>query len=228
VVVAEDAAFLVLDKPAGLPCHPLRAAERETLVNALVARHPEVLGVGYRRREAGLVHRLDNHTSGVVLVARRADAFATLRAALQDGRMQKRYRAVIRGPYRGPEVIDIRLASDPADPRRVVPVEGPKRHRRRHRTHVEAVERHGPLSLLTVDAPVAGRHQIRAHLAAVGHPLVGDWLYGGPPGAAHHLLHASSIAFAHPDDPSTPVVVHAPLPAPWTRLLRMASGSRPG
>jgi 23S rRNA pseudouridine1911/1915/1917 synthase len=217
VIRFEDAHLVVVDKPAGLPTHPLRPDEHRTLAGALLARYPEMAAVGYGLREPGVVHRLDNDTSGLLLAARSAQAFDVLRAALTSGRIDKRYVALVQGPVEL-GIIDAPVAPHPSDPRRVHACLDPEDRRwikaRPARTEIlEARPIGGGLTLLEIRASVAVRHQIRAHLAALDRPLVGDWLYGGPPveGLNRHFLHASRVAFDHPLEPER-VDVSSPLP----------------
>lgn len=223
-VLLETPSFVIVDKPAGLPTHPLRAHERGTVANALVARYPEMQGVGYALREPGILHRLDNDTSGVLLAARSPVAFDRLRELLREGEIDKRYQALVVGALEAPLVIDFPIAPHPSDPRRVHACLEPADRRmpvaRAARTHVETALGIGEDTLVEVRATVAVRHQIRAHLAAVGHPLVGDWLYGGPTDRlGRHFLHASRISF---DDPFTgePVSVESRLPEDLAALTR--------
>ncbi|MCB9623991.1 MAG: RluA family pseudouridine synthase [Sandaracinus sp.] len=97
VIVHEDDACVIVDKPAGMPCHPLRPEELGTVANGLVARFPSMRGVGFAGREPGLVHRLDNDTSGLLLAAKHEAAFQTLVEALREGRVDKRYVALCAG-----------------------------------------------------------------------------------------------------------------------------------
>jgi 23S rRNA pseudouridine1911/1915/1917 synthase len=198
-VLVETDGYVVVDKPAGVPTHPLKEGELGTLAGALVARYPEMRDVGYSRREPGILHRLDNDTSGVVLAARDQTTFERLREQLQEGQIEKRYLARCQGSVPAPIVIDTPIANDPRDRRRVRVCEDP-REIKRLRAQPAQTEiltstpaEHG--SLIEVRANNARRHQIRAHLASIGHPLLGDTLYGGPPLAPpnRHLLHALSI-----------------------------------
>lgn len=200
-VLHEDEQVAVIDKPAGVPSHPLRPDEIGTAASFVVARWPETCFVGYRAREPGIVHRLDTGTSGVLIVAREAASFEALREDLEADRIDKRYVAFVDGAsaLREGEVIDVPLANDPRDPRRVVAIElaGDARPAR---TEIVSITRHPRALEVELRAPHAFRHQVRAHLAHVGAPLLGDTLYGGPfvPGLSRHALHASSVSFSHP------------------------------
>ncbi len=210
VVRHEDRRCVIVDKPAGQPCHPLRRGEVGTLAQQLLAAFPEMAGIGYARREAGLVHRLDVATSGLVLAARSREAFLSLRADLKAGRLDKGYLALVAGRLE-PQVLEGHLAPDPKHRARVrVRTDGAGRLGRTEVLRVEAVG--ADFSLVEVRASVAGRHQVRAMLAGVGTPLVGDELYGGPPVAPHHQLHAHRLGFHG-------VIVDAPLPPSWAPLM---------
>lgn len=224
-IVLEREDLLIADKPAGQPTAPLDPGERGTLANALLARYPELAGIGFSPREPGLIHRLDTETSGLVLAARTKLAFETLSKALKDGRLDKRYHLLCQGgdlPETG--TIEIPLAPHPKDRRRVYACMHPRdvaRYAPRpavtEYTRKRAV---GDLWLVEARAPKASRHQIRVHFAAIGHPLAGDTLYGGPevPGLARHALHAASIAW--PGDKTVPAF-HAisPLPDDLRRIV---------
>ena len=198
-VLLENERYVIVDKPAGVPSHPLEDGELGTLASALVARYPEMSDVGYSKREPGILHRLDNDTSGVMLAARDQETFDELRRQLQAGEIEKRYLARCRGVVPAPMVIDTLIANDPRDRRKVRVCTDPREIKRLHaqpaRTEVlsSTPAEHG--SLIEVRANNARRHQIRAHLASIGHPLLGDTLYGAPAleNLTHHLLHALSI-----------------------------------
>jgi 23S rRNA pseudouridine1911/1915/1917 synthase len=201
-VVLERDDLLIVDKPAGQPTAPLDPGERGTLANALVARYPELAGIGFSPREPGLCHRLDTETSGLLLVARTARAFETLSRALKDGKLDKRYLLLCQGgdlPESG--TIEIPLAPHPKDRRRVYacihPRDVARLTPRPASTDYKRLRACGDAWLVEAHAPKAGRHQIRAHFAAIEHPLLGDTLYGGPAleGLSRHALHAASIAW---------------------------------
>ncbi len=205
VVLHEDEHVVVIDKPAKRACHPLRNDETDTVANALVARFPEMQGVGYADREPGILHRLDLDTSGVLVCARSEEAFHALRSELRAGRFDKRYLALCEGEV-STQTIDLPIANEPGDKSRVracLDERDISRLGAKHaltevlRADVVMTEA-GVRSLVSVRARFARRHQVRVHLATIGHPLVGDERYGGPPGLDRHFLHASTIIFPHP------------------------------
>ena len=191
--------FVVVEKPVGMPSHPLVRGELGTVAGLLVARYPEMKGVGYAKREPGILHRLDRDTSGLMLAARNHAAFERLRRLLNAGEIEKRYLARCVGTMAAPAVLDGPIANDPRDRRRVRVCTDPREIKRLGalpaRTDVLASTPAELGSLVEVQANHARRHQIRAHLAAAGHPLLGDALYGGPAleQVGHHLLHASVL-----------------------------------
>ena len=195
-VMLETDSYVVVDKPAGVPSHPLRQDELGTLAGALVARYPEMRGVGYRKREPGILHRLDTGTSGLMLAARDQPTFDQLRRMLQAGEIEKKYLARCVGVVPAPIAIDTPIATDPRDRRKVRVCTDPRELKRlgaqAARTEVLSSTPAEQGSLVELRANNARRHQIRVHLASIGHPLLGDPLYGGPP-LDHHLLHASSL-----------------------------------
>lgn len=223
-VIFEDSDFVVVDKAAGVPSHPLLASETQTVANSLVARYPEMVGFGYSAREAGLVHRLDTETSGLLLAARNETAFEALRDDLKAGRIDKQYIALVEGTVSGGRSIHYPLLPHPRDKKRVLVCVNERDQMnpaaRSAETEVLDSKSVGDMSLLTVHAPVAGRHQVRAHLAAIGHPLAGDLLYGGPgiAGLSRHFLHASKLSFLHPRT-RKPVEFSAALPQELQSVL---------
>jgi 23S rRNA pseudouridine1911/1915/1917 synthase len=218
VVVLETDKIVVLDKPAGQPSAPLEPGEKGSLANALVARYPEMRGIGFSPREPGLCHRLDTDTSGLLVAARTKEAFETLTAGLRERRIDKRYLLLCAEkdlPDTG--TIDIPLAPHPKDRKRVLACIHPRDTQRNAprpaTTTYRVVSRHGEVALVEATAPRALRHQIRAHFAAIEHPLYGDALYGGAtlPGLARHALHAHRIAW--PGDAIVPAFsAMSPLP----------------
>jgi 23S rRNA pseudouridine1911/1915/1917 synthase len=236
-VVYESAEVVVVDKPPGQPTAPLRPGETGTLVNALLGRYPELVPagpdtfVGHGAREPGIIHRLDTETSGVVVVARSASAFAVLKTALKDGRLDKRYLLVCAEqglPDEGS--IEFPLANHPKDQRRVYACVHPRdvvRYEPRSAiTRYKVLQRAGAWALVEVRVEKALRHQIRAHFAAIGHPLAGDELYGGVVIRAlgRHALHASRVSFAGGDGLDG-FDATAPTPKDMTTLLEANTSS---
>jgi 23S rRNA pseudouridine1911/1915/1917 synthase len=232
----EDRSFLVVDKPAGVHTAPLRPGESGTLLEAVIAAFPEVAQVpGMKSVEPGLLHRLDRETSGIVVIARTAEAFTALRASFDDGRALKFYRAAC-VPAEGVAGAPGQLLSVES---RFAPL-GRGGHMVRvvldgettakvlrgaaaalYRTDA-VVERVGRGRALVSASLARGfRHQVRAHLAYAGFPIVGDPLYGAqaPTGAeARMYLHAYRIELPHPET-GAEIVVEAPLPACFPALL---------
>lgn len=223
VVRFDDPAVVVLEKPAGVPTHPLRPGELGTLANAIVHAYPETRAVGYRQREPGILHRLDTDTSGLVVVARTVAAFDALRAQMKAGEMQKRYLALVEGRVASEGSVDLPLVPHRKDPKRVEVVTEHVRLRAGTRTHeghtrYRPVRALGEFTLVEVELESAFRHQVRAHLAVIGHPLAGDRLYRGPAlpddlgvSLERHFLHASEVVFRHPVTEAE-VRVTSPLP----------------
>lgn len=196
-VIHEDSDVIAVDKPAGMPSHALRAAETGTVANFLVARYPELAGVG-APLEAGLVHRLDNDTSGVLLAARTAAAYDALRRQFTRHEVGKKYLALVRGEVVGAATIDAPIEHVRGSASRMRAAE-PGSGRHAVTTYVP-LRRVGTYTLLEVEIRTGVRHQIRVHLAAIGHPVAGDRLYDRDADVAigRHLLHAASITFQHP------------------------------
>jgi 23S rRNA pseudouridine1911/1915/1917 synthase len=198
----ETSALVVVDKPPGQPTAPLRDGEIGTLANALVGHYPEMDGVGYALREPGIVHRLDNDTSGLVLAARTKRAFEVLANGLKAGSLDKAYLLVCRAEgLAASGSIEIPIAHHPKDQKRMYACAHPRDVQRYApkpaHTEFRVLRTDGPWALVEARAGAALRHQIRVHMAAIGHPLASDALYDGPPAAAlaRHALHASYIAW---------------------------------
>jgi 23S rRNA pseudouridine1911/1915/1917 synthase len=224
VVLLEEAAFVVLDKPAGMPTHPLDEAEQGTLANALAARYPECAAASDDPRECGLAHRLDVETSGAIVAARSAQAFRALRASFTGRAVEKRYLALVGGaPGEGGE-IEIPIAHHPKNPRKMIacalPEDADRLKARPALTRYRVIERLGDCALVEVEIPTGVMHQIRVHLSAIGAPVAGDALYGGAPvaGLTRQFLHAARLAFPRPLA-SGRVEVESPLPEELRRVV---------
>jgi 23S rRNA pseudouridine1911/1915/1917 synthase len=199
-VVYEDADILVVDKPPGLVVHPGAGQGEGTLVNGLLARHPELAGVGEAHRP-GIVHRLDRDTSGLLVVALTPAAYTALVAALGERRVERRYAALVWGVPDAPRgVIDAPIGRSPRQPTRQAVVAGGRPARTRYEMRAR-YDRPADLALLGCQLETGRTHQIRVHLASIGHPVVGDRDYGGQRDAlsvSRVFLHAEHLAFDHP------------------------------
>lgn len=222
-VLYEDAAVAAVCKPAGMPTQPLRADEKGTLVHALLARWPEMAEVGTERLCPAVLHRLDVWTSGVVLAAKRRDAWEALRAQFRARTVEKHYWAVVEGRA-GPGASRLPLTHQSRSPCRMRVVGMDARGRPDAAEIFDAATEWTPLratdarTWLDVLIRSGVTHQIRCHLAAAGHPIAGDVLYGASPvPAGHHFLHARSIRWADPDT-GKPVLAEAPAPGDFLEL----------
>ncbi len=176
--------LLVVNKPGLLPCHPLRADDRPTLMNAVAAHYPLAARIGRNPLEGGLVHRLDNGTSGAVMVALSDPALARIRAALKNGRIVRRYLAMVKGAINRPLQLDAPIAHHPRNRRKMVAAKDPqtaaKLKARPAFTALSPIRTVDGFTLVEVTPRTGNRHQIRVHLAQAGFPIAGDELYGGP------------------------------------------------
>ncbi len=223
-VLADSPRWLVADKPAGVPTHPLRAGEVGTLANAVAARFPECALASPDPREGGAVHRLDLETSGCVLFARDREAWQALRAQLAGRSVEKIYLALVLGRLSAGGVCSVPLAQRAG---RAVPVpdeERPPARAARPRpaeTRFEVERSFARHTLLRVRIVTGVMHQIRAHLAHLGHPVAGDVLYGGEaaavPGLSRHFLHAARLGFERPEGGRAEV--ESPLPSDLVAFL---------
>ena len=188
--------WLIVNKPAGVPVHPLRPGERGTVLNAVAARYPQVVGVGEGGLRSGIVHRLDVETSGALLVALSRERWESLRLAFRQRRIRKVYRAIVHGELRGGrgETMDLVVARHrPAHVRVVGGGDRPARSGTRRCSLRWRAMASGPAaSLIEVELQTGFLHQIRVMMAHLGHPLVADEAYGGCSwaGADRPLLHA--------------------------------------
>ena len=201
-LLAQNDSFLAFDKPAGMPSLPLDFEEDATAVNAAVAQYPELASVGGRGLEAGLIHRLDTETSGVLVFARSDPALDEARSAVSAGLARKEYRARVIGVPK-PQRIEVSLGEGGRQ-MRVVTTQG-----RPSITDLLAVypDEDRATSLVDVLLVTGLRHQIRVALAELGHPIVGDALYGSAhtnARAGRHWLHATRFVFEDFEAESAP------------------------
>ena len=199
-IVHTDDDVVVIDKPAGLVVHPAAGHGGGTLVNGILARFPEIAGVGERHRP-GIVHRLDVGTSGLLVVARTQRAYLALVDALARRSVGRTYMALAWGHFDNANgVIDAPVGRDRRDPQRMAVVVDGKPSRTRYAVLREFREP-AVASLLECRLESGRTHQIRVHLAAIEHPVAGDATYGGYRVAVdvpRPFLHAVTLEFDHP------------------------------
>jgi len=224
-IVHEDRDLLVIDKPPGLVVHPGAGNRAHTLQNALLAYDRELARVP----RAGLVHRLDRGTSGLLVVARTVEAHAFLVAALAAREVERRYLAIATGAMTGGRTIDEPIGRHRTLRTRMAVVSAG----RAAVTHVRVLRRFRAHTLVEARLETGRTHQIRVHLAHIGHPVLGDPVYAGrrrvPAGASAALLetlgalgrqalHAASLRLIHPRT-GTEMSFAAPLPDDMQRVL---------
>lgn len=225
-VVYEDESLLVVDKPAGMVVHPAPGNWTGTLVNALLGRGGGLSTEGDPQR-AGMVHRLDKETSGLLIVAKTDRAHRILSAALAARRVVRRY-AVMTWGHLSADTLTIEkpIARDPRDRKRMAIVN----KGRPAKTDLIRLARFDAGDLLRAHLHSGRTHQIRVHLASIGHPVMGDDVYGGGGGrrvaglpAKRHFLHAAWLAFNHPMT-GKPLDFRSPLPEDLQHSLSVISG----
>jgi 23S rRNA pseudouridine1911/1915/1917 synthase len=199
VIVDEDEWLAVVDKPAGMVVHPAPGHPTGTLADALKERGTTWSLLGGSER-AGIVHRLDRDTSGLLVVAKTESAHRSLAKQLSDRSLGRTYWALVHGGFREDTgTIDAPIARHPRDRRRMAIVEGG----REAITDFRVLERLSGATVLEVSLRTGRTHQIRVHLASIGHPIVGDAVYGRPDTAlGRPALHAMRLRLRHPADGS--------------------------
>jgi len=220
-IAYEDKYLLVVDKPAGVVVHPGRGNRSGTLSQALAG----VAAGGDEPRRAGIVHRLDRDTSGLLVVAKTEEIHRALKALLAARRLQREYLALVEGrPDARSGTIEAPVGRHRRDPL-LMSIDSASP--REARTHFE-IERLLPdTALLRVMLDTGRTHQIRVHMAAIGHPVLGDHQYGGRMeyGLTRQFLHAARLSFPHPAT-GQQVDVQSPLPEDLGAALECASRSR--
>jgi len=222
----QDEHLLIVNKPARLVVHPAPGHRGGTLLNGLLHQFPELAGLP----RAGIVHRLDKDTSGLLLIARTLTARDELLRQIRERRIERVYQAIVQGAIVAGGTIDQPLGRHPVHrKRRAVLAEG-----KPARTHYRVLERFPQHTLLKISLETGRTHQIRVHMAWLGHPLTGDPGYGGrprpPTGGDARLaaalgsfqrqaLHAWRLSLPHPVD-GHELTEQAPLPDDMEQLLR--------
>jgi 23S rRNA pseudouridine1911/1915/1917 synthase len=225
VLVHEDKHVFVVDKPAGLVVHPGAGNPDQTLQNALLALDPKLAALP----RAGIVHRLDKDTSGLLIVARTLPAHTALVRMIGDRDVHREYEAICRGVMTAGGTVDAPIDRHPTDRVRMAVRDGG----REAVTHYRVIKRFRAHTHVRVQLETGRTHQIRVHLAHAGFPIVGDKVYGGrltlPKGVSETLrqalrefprqaLHAARLQFDHPVT-GKPVECVSPLPADMRGLL---------
>jgi 23S rRNA pseudouridine1911/1915/1917 synthase len=231
-IVHEDVDLIVIDKPAGLVVHPGAGNPSGTLLNALLGFDQSLAAVP----RAGIVHRLDKDTSGLMVVARNLTSQQRLADMIGQRQVKRVYRAVCQTVLTGGGVIDAPLDRNPRDRKRMAVRQGG----RDARTHYRLLERFRAHSFVELTLDTGRTHQIRVHMAHIRAPLVGDPVYGArprlprePSDALRHevqtfprqALHAVSLSFPHPSGTGD-VRFESPLPADIARLLAVLRQDR--
>ncbi|HEA52331.1 hypothetical protein LCGC14_0675570 [marine sediment metagenome] len=224
-IVYEDDHLLVINKPAGLVVHPAAGHADGTLVNALLNYAPEVENLP----RAGIVHRLDKDTSGVMVVARSLIAHTSLVGQLQTRTMGREYEAVVVGSLTGGATVDAPIGRHPQERKKM----GVVKNGKPAVTHYRLIERFAAHTHVRCKLESGRTHQIRVHMTHVKHPLVGDPLYGGrlrlPKGTTEELrevlsafhrqaLHARQLTLEHPETGEI-LSWDVPLPEDFMALL---------
>jgi 23S rRNA pseudouridine1911/1915/1917 synthase len=215
-VVHEDEALIVINKPPGLVVHPGSGNWQGTLMNALLAHAPAVADVP----RAGIVHRLDKDTSGLLVIAKTLTAQTDLVRQLQARTVSRVYAALARGVVAHDGKVEAPIGRHPVSRTRMAVIARGKAAV----THYRVVARYADATLLQCRLETGRTHQIRVHLASIGHPIVGDPVYGGRAGKARtgdfgrQALHAQELGLVHPVS-RQPMSWHAPMPEDMQRLI---------
>ena len=216
-ILYEDDAFIVLDKPAGMVTHPAYGHTSGTLVNALLAHYPPLAQVGDLER-AGIVHRLDKDTSGIIVVAKTNAIHQALQAQFKAREVQKTYLSLVEGhldPDQG--IVEAAIGRDPKDRKRMAVLRAGREAITAYRV-LEYFDQH---SLVQLEPKTGRTHQIRVHMAFLRHPVVGDRVYGYRKQRLplkRHFLHAQRIRFRHPQSGQF-IEFYADLPPELNSLL---------
>jgi 23S rRNA pseudouridine1911/1915/1917 synthase len=222
-IVHEDAALLVLNKPAGLVVHPGSGNWQGTLLNGLLHHHPPLAGIP----RAGIVHRLDKDTSGLLVVAKTLEAQTDLVRQLQARTMVRQYLALVHGAVARDGSVDAPIGRHQTQRTRMAVTE----HGRAARTHYRVLQRFAAATLLECSLDTGRTHQIRVHMQSIGHPLVGDPVYRAGARVGHGVaagplanfkrqaLHAYRLGLVHPAS-GEPMQWEAPVPEDMRQLLR--------
>jgi len=227
-IMYEDPHIIVLNKPAGLVVHPAPGNFTGTLVNALLYHYGSLPslgpgGGGDERERAGIVHRLDKDTSGVMVVARTQEALRSLSTQFRNRVVRKKYLALVAGVIKkGSGTIEVGLGRHVKERRKI----SVHTHKAREAvTDFVVKERYPNATLVEVEIKTGRTHQIRVHMAHVGHPVLGDHVYGGGKAPkfgetiiGRQMLHAESLSLLHPET-GHPMTFSAPPPEDMAKII---------
>ena len=219
-ILFENDDVLVINKPAGVLVHDAEGSNEFTLVDALIKQYPQIAQVGDKKERAGLVHRLDKFTSGVMIVAKTQEVFEHLKAQFKNRLTQKHYTALITGTLSEPSgTIDFPIERSKSTGRMAA-----RPHAESGRpaiTHYDTITAYPHHTLLDVNIETGRTHQIRVHFFAIDHPIVGDTLYRQrgvkPMDIGRLFLHARELTITLPDGQEK--IFEAPLPVELERVL---------
>lgn len=223
-IIYEDNELIAVNKPAALVVHPAPGHPNQTLVNAILHHCPDLPGIGGEYRP-GIVHRLDADTTGVIVVAKTAQAMASLAAQFSQRTPSKQYIAICHGiPHPGRGTVETEIGRNPHDRKRMTATPRRGRHAITHYT-LQASLKHN-MALMKVNIETGRTHQIRVHLNHIKHPIVGDPVYGSrkrdnaiPGCPQRQMLHASRLKITHPVGGES-MRLQAPLPTDMKNLIQ--------
>lgn len=219
-IVYEDSEIAVIDKPAGMVVHPAAGNETGTLVNALLARYPEIIEMKDTEGRQGIVHRLDKETSGLMVIARNDLALEDLMAQFQERTVEKTYIALLeRAPKTETGRVEAAIARDPKQRKRMAVV----REGKPAITEFKVIDDNfkDGQALVELNLLTGRTHQIRVHMAFIGCPVVGDTVYGFRKqrlGLKRNFLHAARLSFDHPKTTDR-LTFESPLPRGLQNIL---------
>ncbi len=235
-ILFEDQNLIALNKPAGLITHPAHDPAQRSVSSLIHARYPDILRHTWppeAKGREGIVHRLDQNTSGVLLIARDPKIYSALKTVFQERKISKTYEALVYGAAKeGTIELAIALGQKTGVKRRVSGLALPwEKNVKTARTHYSALETFPllPASYVSVVIVTGRTHQIRVHMHSIGHPVLGDTLYSTKPargltkkmGVVRQMLHARYLTLTHPIS-GAPLTLEAPLPPDFLATLARA------